>query len=244
MSIDTHIHALYQEGKALQIRSDLASWRLAEIINELRSENLTFQEIADEFGWTHRNTAERYVSALAHRDVHPRFADAYLFGNMSDDRATAVNAVAEADGISPHTAKSRPNVKEIAAAISDLPVDEKHQVAKELAMDKSFARDVLKEADRFIEQELDDRRNTVRREKGPVAPVTTALDGAEVFSLLDVVMLELGRLAKATSEHTFNDEERALYGQSLAAVQAMVEGLAPLVDAKEWDMKELAHEEG
>ena len=84
----------------------------------------------------------------------------------------------------------------------------------------------------------------MRREKGPVAPVTTALDGAEVFSLLDVVMLELGRLAKATSEHTFNDEERALYGQSLAAVQAMVEGLAPLVDAKEWDMKELAHEEG
>ena len=99
MSIDTHIQALYSRGRTLTETSNQVGWELAEIVSELYELGQTDQRIADRFGWKDRKSAQAYRNAHVNRDSHPRFADALVYANMSDDRAVAVSAVAEVEGI-------------------------------------------------------------------------------------------------------------------------------------------------
>ncbi len=173
--------ALINEGKTIIKRTDEDSWRLAEIVRDLHSDGMTYQAIADEFGWKHRGTAEIYAHAV--RTQHPRFQDAFLFAGMSEDRAIAVAAVAEAEGISPHTAKTRASVKELVAEIANLPEDEKKQAAKELALDTTIQGEAMSAANKS----LSDKRNAHRRDNGIAKEPRTALDDSLVISTLQVL---------------------------------------------------------
>lgn len=132
--------ALITEGKRLVKEQDATGWRLAEIVHELREDRMTYQAIADELGWTRASTARHYDKALLLDPAKSSWADAFTLAALPDDRATAVRAVSESEGIAIGTAERfrRPETKAIAASISSLPDAEKEQVARDLANDPGF----------------------------------------------------------------------------------------------------------
>lgn len=244
MSIETHIQDLYSRGRELIEHTNQVGWELAEIVNDLYESGQTDEMIAGRLGWATRVTPGTYRKAHVIRELHPRFADAFVYASASDDRAIAISAVAEADGIAAGTAKIRPSVKAITAEISGLPADEKRAVAKELAMDKSFTDEVKKESMRQVEKDFDDRIKARKRDKGIVETVKTGLDAIVVLTTIARIASDLTTLDNDVKEHDFSDEERDMFTEYVSDIRLKLDTLMVSLDSADWDMKELAHEEG
>jgi hypothetical protein len=173
---------LIAEGKRLVKEQEVSGWRLAEIVHDLREEGMTYLAIADELGWKGERSARSHDKALSYRDTKS-FADALVLTGMSHDRAAAVEAVAESEGIAIGTAKSRtPEIKAIAAEIADLPQEQKEQIARELATgDREFTSAINKAQ---FEETTERRERTAK--KRAADHVGRGLDGQIALKTLQV----------------------------------------------------------
>jgi hypothetical protein len=131
--------ALIKEGRKLVADQEASGWRLAEIVHELREDGMTLNAIATELGMGLQST--RTYAKLDVQDPALSFSDSYALAALSEDRAAAVKAVSESEGIALGTAERfrRTETKAIAAEIADLPAADKEQIARELAAgDREF----------------------------------------------------------------------------------------------------------
>ena len=192
---------------------------------------MAYRAISDEFGWANMNSARSYDLSLEYRDIQDRFADAFLYAGMTEDRAAAVAAVAEAEGISPHTAKTRQSAKEIAAHISSLPAEQKAEVARELAQDAVIA----SEAAMQVAKTLNKKRRDNRRDHGLTTEHKTPLDGALTVSTLDLLAHRAKKAVDEVSEVSGEALELAL--DSLNSIEASVRTMRATVvgSADDWD---------
>jgi len=199
----TNRDALLTEGRRLVKEQDATGWRLAEIVHDLHEDGMAYEAIADQLGWKNHASARNHDVAFSYRDrdhdQRPSFADAYALSMLSEDRAVATTAIADVQGIAVHTARAtrQAESKAIAAAISDLPSEQKVQVAKELAQDDTIRHAAVSESDRVYTE----RKGRIGSQKS---------EPSELRQTIDTVSIRMGLY------QTERAVERVLQGQDLS----------------------------
>lgn len=173
--------ALIVEGKRLVESQEATGWRLAEIVHELRDDGMTYQAIADELGWKQAASAQRHDRALLYRDTND-FSEAYVLGSVSEDRASAIRAISETEGLTLSATRSQrtPEIKAITAEIADLSNEEKEAVARELANDADFKAAVHRETERQHTRQKAERAAAEDRSGKATTPLQRSIDTARL----------------------------------------------------------------
>lgn len=212
--------ALIAEGKRLVREQDVAGWRLAEIVHELRDDGMTYQAIADELGWKQAASAQRHDRALLYRDTND-FSEAYVLGSVSEDRASAIRAISETEGLTLSATRSQrtPEIKAITAEIADLPNEEKETVARELAHDPGFMAGALAEH----------AADVTRRQAASKAGETTRppLQSAIAFGKLRLAVSKVEKATAGIDGDLLDDSGR----QSLREQSRRMRAIADYLDA-------------
>jgi hypothetical protein len=215
--------ALITEGRRIIEETDPKSWRLAQIIHDLHEDGMSHAEIAQRFGWDRASTSIHYKICwvrFGERCGSTSFAEAMALAHMSDTRSVATLALSEATGNAVSTTHRfhAADVREIAAEIANLPKDQKHELAKELAHDI-----VVRQAARTEDyKERADQLQRLERERpSRFAGAKDSLTVASIRLAIWKTEKDVHDVLDGRSE--FTDDERTMLNQNAQRLDSLAD---------------------